>query len=350
MSDIIVARDPDVIAAEINTIKRQIQEAAIFASIRIGEKLVEAKSMVAHGEWGKWLEDHVEYSQSTANYLMQLYQEYGTGQENLFDTWTNSQTFGRLSYSQHIALLALPFGERQRFAEENNAEQLSARELQKAIRERDAAVSAREDTERQLEVAGGKLLEMERQAFEHGALLGETERARDAAAAALEKAEQEAERLRRELEDIRKDPEIPEDLMARLRREAEEEAAAKAAEAAEKKVAAAQKAAAEAEAREKTAREDAQRARAGESIAIHELDRARKLNRMQDPDFAVFQAMYVQLQENWNRCVGAAKKVSRKDGASAESCRRALAAVMEKFRADLEREAQEMEEETGNED
>lgn len=32
------------------------QQAVIFASIEIGGKLMEAKSMVPQGEWGKWLE------------------------------------------------------------------------------------------------------------------------------------------------------------------------------------------------------------------------------------------------------------------------------------------------------
>ena len=139
MSNIITARDPYIIAAEINTIKRQVQETVIAGSLRIGEKLQEAKSLVPQGEWGKWLEENVEYSQSTAENLMKLYREYGTNQQSLFDTWTSSQTFGKLSYTQHLALLALPFAERQEFAENNNVADMSTRQLQQAIRERDEA-------------------------------------------------------------------------------------------------------------------------------------------------------------------------------------------------------------------
>ena len=147
MNDIITARDPDIIAAEINMIKSKVRQVVIYSSIEIGGKLVEAKSLVNHGEWGKWLEQNVEYSQSTADYLMKLYQEYGTGQENLFDTWTNSQTFAKLTYSQHIALLALPFGERQEFSEQNHVEDMSTRQLQQAIRERDEAIQSQKDAE-----------------------------------------------------------------------------------------------------------------------------------------------------------------------------------------------------------
>ena len=94
MSDIITARDPDIIAAEINTIKEQVQKVLIYASIEIGGKLTEAKGLVPQGEWGRWLEKNVEYSQSTAENMMKLYREYGGNQESLFDTWTKSETFG----------------------------------------------------------------------------------------------------------------------------------------------------------------------------------------------------------------------------------------------------------------
>lgn len=39
--------------------------------------LKEAKSLVKHGEWGKWLEESVNYSHRTAGRLIQLYEEYG---------------------------------------------------------------------------------------------------------------------------------------------------------------------------------------------------------------------------------------------------------------------------------
>ena len=60
MSDIVTVRDPDIIAAEINIIKKKVQQTVIFASIEIGGKLMEAKSLVPQGEWGKWLENNVE--------------------------------------------------------------------------------------------------------------------------------------------------------------------------------------------------------------------------------------------------------------------------------------------------
>ena len=53
---IITVRDSDTVAAEINTIKETARKVMITSAIMIGGKLAEAKSMVPHGEWGKWLE------------------------------------------------------------------------------------------------------------------------------------------------------------------------------------------------------------------------------------------------------------------------------------------------------
>ena len=144
MSDIITARDGDIIAAEINVIKEHAAKVVISSAIEIGKRLAEAKSMVEHGQWGKWLAEKVDYSQSTANNMMKLYQEYGTGEVNLFDNWTNSEAFGKLSYTQHLALLALPFGERAEFAEQHQVADMSTRELEKVIRERDTAAADRD--------------------------------------------------------------------------------------------------------------------------------------------------------------------------------------------------------------
>lgn len=346
MSDIITARDPEIIAAEINTIKREIREAAIYASIRIGEKLVEAKSMVEHGQWGKWLEEHVEYSQSTANYLMQLYQEYGTGQRNLFDSWTNSQTFGRLSYSQHIALLTIPFEERQSFAEENKVEDMTARQLQQAIRERDEAVRAKEFAQREAEAAKAnaekavegaenRRLQTEEMLERLRSQVREADETRQELDRQLETAREDAEKAREKLRRQMEKPEIPDDVMANLRKEAEEEAARKAAADAEKKVAAAEKAVAEATRRAQELQEDAEKAREGAAVVLKQLEQAQKQARMGSPDVAVFQTLYVQLQETWNRCMGAWKKVGQQDEDSGERCRKALEAAMEKFRSDM---------------
>lgn len=93
---------------------------------QIGKLLTEAKGMVGHGGWEKYLEEKVAYSQSTANNFMRLYQEYGEYGPNL-------QTFGNLNPSQALALLALPEGKREEFAEAHDVESMSVRELKAQI-------------------------------------------------------------------------------------------------------------------------------------------------------------------------------------------------------------------------
>ena len=107
---------------------------------QIGKLLTEAKAMVGHGGWGAYLEKEVSYSQSTANNFMRLYDEYG-------EFGPNSQTFGNLSASQALALLALPAGEREEFAESHDVESMSVRDLKAQIAaEKERAEKAETDT------------------------------------------------------------------------------------------------------------------------------------------------------------------------------------------------------------
>lgn len=125
-------RTADVIAAEINSIRETTQKIVIANSIEIGRRLVEVKEMVEHGQWKNWLEENVDYSQSTANNLMKIYREYGDGQ---LLSGPNSQTFANLPYSKAVLLLGMPKDDREEFIEKNDVESLSARNLQKAIKE-----------------------------------------------------------------------------------------------------------------------------------------------------------------------------------------------------------------------
>jgi myosin heavy subunit len=123
----VIVRPLEVIAIEIRSIDTQARKVVLDSAIEIGKRLIEAKSLVDHGEWGGWLETNVSYSQSTANNFMRVATEYDGA---------NSHTFGNLSYSQAVALLAVPSDEREAFVEEHNVEDMSSRELQAAIKEK----------------------------------------------------------------------------------------------------------------------------------------------------------------------------------------------------------------------
>lgn len=152
MSNLVVNRTPEVIAAEINSIKEQTRKVVLYNSIEIGRKLVEAKELVPHGEWGNWLEEAVDYSKSTANNLMKIFEEYGSAQITLLDDNLKSQAFGNLNYSQAVLLLGLPSDDREKFVEENKVDEMSTRELKKAIadlkkanKEKDNALKERDE-------------------------------------------------------------------------------------------------------------------------------------------------------------------------------------------------------------
>lgn len=126
-----------VVTLEIRTLQRQAMQSAISYAIQIGMRLTEAKSMVRYGEWGDYVKE-LGYSQSTAQNLIRIFEEYGDDQLNLLGD-PKSQTFGNLTYSKALALLAVPADEREEFVRENDVEEMSTRELQAAIRERDEA-------------------------------------------------------------------------------------------------------------------------------------------------------------------------------------------------------------------
>lgn len=134
MNELTTTRTLPIIATEINSIKDQTRNLILCSSIEIGRRLVEAKSLMAHGEWGNWLKTSVDYSQSTANNLMRIFEEYGADQIPLFGDNSKSQALGNLSYTQAVALLGVPAEEREEFIKTNDLEDMSTRELQEAVK------------------------------------------------------------------------------------------------------------------------------------------------------------------------------------------------------------------------
>ena len=365
MSEIITVRDSDTVAAEINTIKETARQVMIASAIMIGGKLAEAKSMVPHGEWGKWLEEKVDYSQSTADNLMKLHREYGQGQASLFDNWTNSEAFAKMSYTQHLAMMALPFESRLAFAEEHHADQMSTRELDRAVRdELDKLKAQLSDTEEQMAATQTELADAveDRDRAEQSAkdasleamsYLAEKKKAEDAAAKAeqekirAEKSEKaalslvdklkaqlaEAESQRKaameELEEAKKNPEIPAAAMEAMRLEVEAESVKKATEKLAGELAEAQKRA-EAEAEARKAAEEAAEAAARK---IAELQTAGK---MSDPDVAAYNALAKNMMEEYNRLDGYRLKVAARDSDAGERLKKFQLTLLEQWNASLQ--------------
>lgn len=123
------------LASEINLITEQTKQMVLMNFIELGKRLTEAKAMVKHGEWGNWLKERVNYSQRTANNMMKLYKEYGES-----GIAQKSQSIASLSVTQAVAMLEIPEEERERFAEQSNAKDLTIRELKAEIAKAKAAL------------------------------------------------------------------------------------------------------------------------------------------------------------------------------------------------------------------
>lgn len=140
----IEVRPIEVITAEIVAYKQQ----AGYACIEIGRRLIEAKEQLTHGEWLPWLAEQVEFSEVTAQRFMRLAREYA-----------NPSPVTDLGPSKALALLALPASEREEFVaekhvvdgEEKTVAEMSKRELEKAIRERDEAQKKAATLEEQMD-------------------------------------------------------------------------------------------------------------------------------------------------------------------------------------------------------
>lgn len=154
-------KTPDILAAEIRTIKDQTGRMVLNASIEVGRRLTEAKAKLPHGSWGEYLKNEVDYSPSQAQNLMRVFREYGSDQQSLFGGEAKSQTFGRLTFSQALSLLVIPDeDEREKFVLENDVEHMSVRELNEALKARDEAeekAAAAEETARGLQQEAQRL-------------------------------------------------------------------------------------------------------------------------------------------------------------------------------------------------
>jgi hypothetical protein len=140
-----ITRTPIVIVEEINAIRSQtagILNAAFSMAKRscfeIGKRLEEAKALVPHGEWGTWLEDNFDYSESTAGNLMRIYREYGSEQIDMLTGRSDAEIFEGLSQSQLVELFALPKPQRAEFVEEHREQlesgDMSIRDMRELIR------------------------------------------------------------------------------------------------------------------------------------------------------------------------------------------------------------------------
>lgn len=165
-------RNIETITAEIRFFKRQAAESIC----EIGMRLIEAKTQLSHGEWLPWLRDEVDFSEASAQRYMRLAREYG-----------KSVTVTDLGASKALILLGLPASEREEFiaethevnGTEKSVSEMTKKELEQAIRERDEAQKALEEERSAGEGAAMKIADLQ----------SALEKANEEAGRAIERAE-----------------------------------------------------------------------------------------------------------------------------------------------------------------
>lgn len=381
------ARTADAVALEIRTLQRQAQGIILSYAIEIGRRLEEAKAMLPHGEWGAWLKRELDYSQSTAQNFMRVFREYGDNQQSLFGAAPKSQAFGNLTYTKALRLLAIPDEEeRAKFVEEHDVEAMTTRELNEALKARDAAeeeAAAAQDEIRKLqgetarlnEELAGKVQVYEAKLTAAGVEADQAKAKAQAAEEAMEKAKARAQRFQdalsqantaaqqaeeehartlQELEELRNRPaEVDSGAVEAARKAAIEEMTAKVTKAKEAKAKAEEKRKAaeealaaakgeldalkakEPEVRELTEEEKA--ALTAEAVAKVRSEAAEKIRSMEkqltaaDPTVSEFKVRYSAWQEDFQKMAALLDKIAQADEARAAKLRQAVKAALERM-------------------
>jgi len=300
----------------------QLKTDAGNAIIGIGQRLIEAKELLPHGEWLPWLNDQVEFSERTAQDFMRLARE-----------WSNPQTLADFGKAKALKLLLLPSAEREEFMQTHDVPNMSTRELEDAIRERDEARKRAEDAEKRIE-----LVEAERDCASASAdklkeRVKELEsRPVDVAVQVDEEACRKAadEARRATVEEWQKKAAKLADNLAKAEqklKDAKEKAAkqkadAEAGQAASAELEAAKKAEAEAKAEAERLREELEAAKR----------EAKKSSVTGDAELATFRLLFEGVQGDINKMHGILLKVRGRDEALAGKLTAALGALAEKVK------------------
>lgn len=302
-------RGIDAITSEI----LQLKQDAGNAILGIGQRLIEAKAMLPHGDWLPWLTEQVEFSERTARNFMRLARE-----------WTNRQALADLGAAKALTLLALPPEERERFMAENHVVDgeeksvidMTSRELEKAVKERDEALQAAEEARVAADAAEQARVKMESDL----AALKELHRSAQAAEAhsreELAKAQAELKALQEKPVDVAV-MKVDQEALDNARREAVADMQAKVDKAMEFRK--------KAEEKRKKAEEDLEALRC-QLAAAQQAERRAVI--AGDKDLATFELLFSQGSETVNKLHGLLLKVrGRGDQELSEKLRNALLAL-----------------------
>lgn len=325
-------RDIQAVTTEIRTLTRAAQRMALEYGVEIGRRLHEAKEMLPHGEWSNWLKTEVEFSQSTANNFMRLFDAYADDQITLDGATTKSQALGKLSITKALRLLALPEEEREDFIEAHDVERLSTRELERLLKEKELAERLAEQAREELKSRNSEL-ESTRHEVEEARIAGERA-IRDAEVAkkrvselekALENEKNAAKKAAEKLKELKNNPKVAPEVLEKLKAEAEEAAGREAAEKIERELAESK---AELERQKQAVESYAQAAKAAEA----RLATTEKRLKLADPDVVLFKQQFEAVQEAFNKLLGIQMRIENSNQENSQKLKKAIAAMLESFK------------------
>ena len=303
------SRTIETITDEILDAKRTGGEAILT----IGRCLIEAKDMLPHGEWLPWLNERVELSERAAQRFMRLARE-----------WSNPTALSDLGATKALTLLALPVEEREQFmaethqvdGQEKNVIDMSARQLEQAIRERDEARKAAEAAKADASAAEQARAEMEADMAATRNLLESARADADSAGSRARALEEKLRMLQEKPVEVAVETVVDPEAIAKAREEAVAEIKAKLDKAREAKK--------RAEDRQKIAEDALEQAR----LQLEEQAKAEKKAALgADKDLAQFDLLFDQAQETVNKMRGILMKVRGRDEASAGKLVNAMKAL-----------------------
>lgn len=123
----------EILAAQARALKMTIN----VNMWQLARVFVEAKQIVPHGQWGKWLEENAEVSERTAQDMMQAYKRFG-----------GIPQIEGIGKAKLFRMLPLPDGAVEQFLKENDVSNMSTREIERAVKQARAAADEEIQKER----------------------------------------------------------------------------------------------------------------------------------------------------------------------------------------------------------
>jgi hypothetical protein len=312
-------RETEQLTIEVNTIYQQMEtigSIGLQLAAEAGERLIEIKGRLAHGEFESWCKDNLTFSKRKAENMMRWSQK--CKDEN--SIFSKTQTFTDLGISKVWALLAAPEDVAEEVIKEG-ASDMSVRELQDEIsrlksEKKTAQEHARATEEEQanmeeeIEILKRQLEEARR----------ESERkAEEENSQSTSEAEEEIEQLKKKLEAAETNLQKTKEKLKTEKNSSDK----KIEEAISKAKAEAQK---EAEAKTSKSLEDITKKYEESQDVIYKLQTA--LANSENKALAIFKVKSDLLQESFNSCLDSIEEVAAEDQDKGDKMKAALKQIM----------------------